>query len=223
MRWLLLITIAISLLPISNIRGSDAPDRKTSLLVERSRYILYRSRDEIARKKALETIFKFAEQKDGYALNALGLIYMSGKGLPKDTLKAGEMFAKASEQGMGDAMCNLAKLHRTGRGGIKRCDTLAFKYYNMAAEHNHRVGVYCAGTGLYKGNGTARDLEKAYQLFVKGDSQGTIAAKYMRGVCLYKGRGVEKDEKEGLSLIKYSYEHGFKKAEKFIKFNKIDY
>ncbi|QZT36409.1 sel1 repeat family protein [Halosquirtibacter xylanolyticus] len=223
MRWLLIITIAMSLLPVSSVRGNGATDRKSSLMVQRSRYVLYHSHDEIARKKALETIFQYAEQKDGYALNALGLIYMSGKGLPKDTIKASEMFAKASEQGMGDAMCNLAKLYRTGRGGVKQCDTMAFKYYKMAAEHNHRVGIYCVGRCYYKGKGTKIDFKKAYDWLTVGDQQGTVAASYLRGVCLYKGRGVEKKSDEGLKLIRTSLDEGYTRAEKFLKFNKIDY
>ncbi|QZE13452.1 sel1 repeat family protein [Halosquirtibacter laminarini] len=197
-------------------------DKKTYLLVERSRYTIYHSQDKIAKQKALEVINQLADQNNGMALNALGLIYMKGKISEKDTLKACQYFTKASEQGVGDAMCNLAKLYRTGRGGIPKNKELAFKYYKMAADINHSIGVFWTGKCYYRGEGTEKNYDEAYKWFLQGEKQETLPAKFRRGVCLFKGRGVEKDREAGIKIIKECLNEGYSHAKVYLKYNKIE-
>ncbi|MDC1106792.1 tetratricopeptide repeat protein [Prolixibacteraceae bacterium] len=204
---------------LANIENQG--DRKASLMVQRARYVVEMSDDSIARQKSLIKLKEYATQNNKDAYNALGILYLNGKGLPKDTLKAFDMFEKSTMLGLKDGMCNLAKLLREGVGGVKRDYAAAFKYYKMAADLGHHIATYSLARCFFRGEGVNRDFEKAYELYCKANDFNLPAAKFRVGTCLYTGKGVKKDKQRGLVMVQEVYKEGFTKAARFLKYNKL--
>ena len=201
---------------------NNVSDRRSTIMIQKSRYVLIKSRDSIAKQHALETLNQYAEEGNGFALNILGIFHLRGRGgLEKDTVKACELFRKSADAGTVDAMCNAAKLYRLGKGGVAKDYDQAYKYYRMAADNNHKIGIFWVGRCYYKGFGVKKDFKKAYEHFVISDKNNLVIAKYLLGVLTFKGWGIEVNTEEGAKLVKEAYALGYKPAQKFMDRNNI--
>ncbi|QZT39003.1 sel1 repeat family protein [Halosquirtibacter xylanolyticus] len=224
MRTILLLVLVMTInFQKSHANNENRVDRKSSLMVQRSRYVVEMSEDSIARKMSLDKLKALATQNNSEAYNALGILYLYGKGLPKDTLKAFDMFKKSAELGLKDGMCNIGKLYREGKGGVERNYTEAFKYYKMAADAGHHLATYSLARSYYRGEGVEKNFDIAYPLYKKAASFNIPVAKFRVGTCTFSGKGVVQDKEKGIAIVKEVYNEGLTKAERFFKYNKIPY
>ena len=66
----------------------------------------------------------------------LGIMYATGRGVPRDDAEAARWYRRAAEQKHADAQFKLARMYATGRG-VPRDDAEAARWYRRAAEQKH--------------------------------------------------------------------------------------
>lgn len=103
---------------------------------------------------------ELAEQNDGRAQYALGVMHATGNGRQKDQAKAFEWFAKAAENGHLKAMYNLGIAYWTGQGAPEDRGEAA-RWWRTAAEGGDVVSQYNLGVAYYNGLGVEQDLVEA--------------------------------------------------------------
>lgn len=132
--------------------------------------------------KALEQ-FKLVDiQGNIYAAAHIGIMYHYGYGCNKDLEKAFEYFKKGTEQGCPLAAGWLAESYRLGSGVSKNKEYTDYLYSKIVL-----------------------DLKKMCEY-------GDMEALDFLGFNLIYGIGIKKDEKEGIRLLKESYQKGEKRA-----------
>ena len=77
-----------------------------------------------------------AEQGNARAQEALGMMYVRGKGVPQDFREAEHWLRKAAEQGEAGAQVILGGLYFVGRG-VPEDLVQAYAWYNLAAAAGH--------------------------------------------------------------------------------------
>jgi uncharacterized protein len=103
---------------------------------------------------------ELAEQNDGRAQYALGVMYATGSGREPDSGMAFEWFSKAAENGHLKAMYNLGIAYWTGEGTLEDKNE-ATHWWRMAAERGDIVSQYNLGVAYYNGLGVDQDLVEA--------------------------------------------------------------
>lgn len=105
---------------------------------------------------------------DGQLL--MGIMYMRGLGISKNTSKAYDMYLKAAEQGQAAAMHNLASMHYRGEG-VPINFSEAREWNRKAAESGLTIAQHDYASMLESGVGGKRDIKGAmrfYQMAAKG-------------------------------------------------------
>lgn len=78
-----------------------------------------------------------AEAGDARAQNALGDMYLYGRGVPRDVDKAIGWYEQAAAQGHADAQNHLGVIHANGLG-VEVDRVTAFMWWKLAAERGHK-------------------------------------------------------------------------------------
>lgn len=91
---------------------------------------LHLTKDEA---RAAQWFRKAAEQGLPEAQNALGAMYLHGRGVPKDYTQALIWFVKAAEQGYPEAHLQLGAVYFAGRGGVAKDNVEALKRLTIAS------------------------------------------------------------------------------------------
>jgi TPR repeat protein len=123
----------------------------------------------------------------------LGLIYATGKGVPKDATQAVGWYRKAADQGLAEAQFFLGLMYRDGEG-ISQDSAQAAAWYRKAAEQGNAYGQY--NLGYLHANGwvvSNPDAGTFVTWFWKAAQQGYAPAQAMLGAMYAKGDGVSKD------------------------------
>ncbi len=105
-----------------------------------------------------------AEQGDAEAQYNLGLMYYTGKGVPRDYAKAVGWYRKAAEQGDAGAQNNLGVMYGEGQG-VPRDYAKAVGWYRKAAEQGDAGAQNNLGVIYDKGLGVPRDYILAHMWF----------------------------------------------------------
>ena len=85
-------------------------------------------------------------------MSNLGSMYRRGEGVARNYERAGSWYGKAAPKS-NTAKVNLAYLHRYGLG-VKKGNTLAFKFYKEGAEAGHAQSIFELGRLYENGRGT---------------------------------------------------------------------
>lgn len=129
-----------------------------------------------------ETAFKYfkkaADLGNPVGQSGLGVMYLQGRGVPKDTLKAFSYFTKAADQGWVDGQLQLGYLYFTGTG-VKRDLKQANKFFNLASQAGHVLALYHLGQMHAYGLGTIRSCPTAVELFKNVAERGKWAERLM--------------------------------------------
>lgn len=110
--------------------------------------------------EAAKWIRKAAEMGDPQAKKLLGLLYWTGRGVPKDVNEAVNWFREAAEAGDAEAMRNLAIAYDTGVG-VKKSAAEATRWLRRAAEAGDAQSQMLIGRAHYEGIGIPKDLTEA--------------------------------------------------------------
>ena len=100
--------------------------------------------------------------KSGYAPAQfrLGILYLSGLGVPKNSRTAAYWLEKSAQQGNAGAQYFLAKLYAEGVG-VPRSLTLALHWFQQLAEQGYAPAQFQVGTMYEQGLGTGRNNAEA--------------------------------------------------------------
>ncbi|KAI9325696.1 hypothetical protein DFJ73DRAFT_868777 [Zopfochytrium polystomum] len=122
----------------------------------------------------------------------LGLLYLNGRGVPKDPSMAAHWFRKAAEQGNAAAQNNLGLMYRNGNGVLKNlAETL--HWFQEAANQGDPDGLHNLGILYSDGEGVAQDLAQAAAWFRKAAQKGHAQSQANLGILHKHGQGVQRD------------------------------
>ncbi len=165
---------------------------------------------------SLADIIPAADRGDPAAQNALGLKYAAGAdGLPRDETKAVEWYRKAALQGYPAAETNLGDMYLFGHGGLDKNPLEALSWYLKASQQQWPDAQYRLAYMYEVGLGTAKDLQRAAELYQSAANAGYPDAENVLGV-LYAtgGDGLPKDDQQAIQWYRKAADQGFAKAEK---------
>ena len=101
----------------------------------------------------------------------LGVQYEYGRGVPKDLVKAAELYQKAANQGHARAQLHLGSLYESGLGVPKDLGK-AVELYQKAADQGMTPAQNNLGLLYENGQGVPKNLGKARELYQKAADRG---------------------------------------------------
>ena len=141
-----------------------------------------------------------AERGDAEAQNALGLMYLTGRGVEQDPEHALLWLHRAADQDDPDAQYNLGVAYATGWDGMIPVNVVeAASWYRRAAEKDHDGSQYNLGVAYAEGMGVSKDDVEAIKWWRRASAGGNARAQYNLGVAYSKGEGVACDDEEAVS------------------------
>ena len=124
-------------------------------------------------KQKIQELIQKAEAGDADAETELGEIYASGEGLPKDVLKAANLFRQAAEKGIAKAQFRLGQMYSRGEG-VPQDSARATDLIKQSAVNGYTKAQTLLASMYAKGEGVTRDDVLAYvwsSLAVSGGEQ----------------------------------------------------
>lgn len=155
-----------------------------------------------------------ASEEDGmaYAMNSLGLAYMAGAGVERDTAKAVMWLEKAGASGYAEAYHNLGILYKKSLYGVSQDFCKSCHYFAKGREVGSMRCTYDLGFMYYKGLGCTQSYERAAELFRSGADADYTPSLYMLGLCYRNGYGVEQDTARSSFYLGRAAMMGYKEA-----------
>jgi len=145
------------------------------------------------------------EEAAGYRLKAkggdvesareLGLLYLTGKGVPQDFKEALNWLGMAGNHGDGTAASALGNMYYQGQG-VTQDFGQAFGWFQKAAQKGNLGAELILGGMYYKGQGVAKDYGQAFAWYQKAAEQGVPTAQAVLGSMYYNGQGAPQDYAE---------------------------
>lgn len=125
---------------------------------------------------ALSNWRPLAQAGDADAQFALGTLYQSGQGVPRDDEQATAWFRKAAEQGSVPAQYNLGNAYKHGRG-VQADEAQAVHWWTKAAKAGLAPAQFNLGTAYFYGRGVARSPERGMYWYGEAAANGHPAAR----------------------------------------------
>ncbi len=147
-----LVVLATAAMPVAtHIADMGLPRQFSEALA------LYRSGDIAA---AIPRLERDARAGDREAAHALGMLYLNGDGVTRNTAMAAGWFNRAAEAGHTEAAYHLGNAYRLGLGTPKDIAS-ALTWYEHAADGGSAIAAYTLGTIYRLGDGVRRDYSEA--------------------------------------------------------------
>lgn len=121
--------------------------------------------------KAFNIWKPLAEGGNADAQYNVGLLYMNGLGVEKNSRTARQLFMAAAKQGQADAQYNLGLMYYNGTT-VFRSNKDAFNWWEKAAAQNHAPAQYNLGVLYAYGIWVGADINKALELWQASAAQG---------------------------------------------------
>ena len=215
---ILIFVLITSLFPLSGIISQQGSD---SILQDRNRAIKYAYRNlngvgiKLNYGRAYNIFKLFAENGDGEAYNALGMMYKHGLGVKQNDKKALALFLTAAEKGYAKGAYNAGLAFKYGHG-VEQNPEKSTELIDLSAKMGFDKTDYAVGYSYYKGQGRTQDYQKAVECFKKGAEDDDASCMFNLGHCYFKGRGVERDAEKGKYWIEKAANKGLNRAVDFI-------
>lgn len=142
--------------------------------------------------EAVAAYRKAADKGSTSAMVELGLLHVTGAGVPKDPAQARKLFERAATAGNPRGATNLAALSVAG-GGTPSDPAQARTFLAKAADTNSAEAQYQLGLMYADGIGGPKDDVGARALFEKAAAQNHSGALLWLGVLVQSGRGGPQD------------------------------
>lgn len=152
------------------------------------------------------------KDSSAYAMNCLGLAYMGGIGVQKDSTQAIKWLKEAGSCGYADSYHNLGTIFKYSRCGVKQNFEQAYNYYSIGAEKGSVTCIYDKGFMLYKGLGCSQNYTEAVRCFQTAAKYSHAPSLYMLGLCYRNGYGVERDMIQASYYLNSSATLGYRDA-----------
>jgi TPR repeat protein len=151
-----------------------------------------------ARKKSIEDLKQIAYAGDVAAEVQLGVIYLTGDGVPRDDTEAAKWLRKAADQDNAVAERYLAEMYFKGRG-VTADNAEAAKLLQMAAQQGDAESQHNLAVLYVQGEGIARNPKQAALWMRKAAEQNLAAAQQGMGALCENGDGVAPDPAEAVN------------------------
>ncbi len=162
-------------------------------------------------EKAKAAFEHAAKLGDLDAINALGFLYINGKGVEINDAKGIEYLTKAAEKGHAKSQYDLGSMYYLGVG-VKRNINSAFKWIKLSAEGGYTDAEYNLANMYENGHGVKTNLVLANEWYAKSaksenkNSQFYIAKKHLEN----------KDFDSAYKMFKSSGENGHVEAQYYL-------
>ena len=140
----------------------------------------------------LEQDFQNLKTNTVKGMLCVGKCLETGDGVGRDQSEAVKWYRMAAEQGLPDAVFELARCYRFGIG-VRRNRTTALKWLHKAAERGHARAMVLLGKRCLDYDSGEYNSRKAVELFRKAAEQGEAWGMFHLGECYINGDGVKKD------------------------------
>jgi len=145
------------------------------------------------------------------AVNYLGSMYETGKGVEQNYEKAIKYYKMAIEGCNGSAMYNLGNMYYNGKG-LEQNYEESIKYYKMATEKGEEHAMYNLGYMYEFGKGVEQNDGEAIKYYKMAIEEGHSSAMCSLGYMYDNGKGVEQNYEEAIKYYKMAIEKGNGKA-----------
>ena len=122
-------------------------------------------------REAVKWYRRVAEQGNASAQHLLGLMYVNGRGVPRDDREAVKWYRRAAEQGNARAQHLLGTMYTTGEG-VPKDDREAVKWYRRSAEKGNAGAQFNLGVMYSNGEGVPKDDREAVKWFRRAAEKG---------------------------------------------------
>lgn len=153
---------------------------------------------------------------DAAACDHLGVLYMQGGEVAKDTGRAVDLFRKGCGGGDANACFHLGVAHLTGQGATQDPHE-AVDAFRKGCDAGMPKACTNLGNLYATGQGVTKDERRAIELIRRGCDGGLATACYDLGLMYARGQGVEKDEARAVDLIRTGCNGGDATACDFLK------
>jgi serine/threonine protein kinase len=126
-------------------------------------------------EEAMTLYRQSAQMGEPRAMEALGEIFLEGKGVAENYAEASAWFRKAADGGNLTAMLYLGYLYQSGVG-VAQNYASAIYWFGKAADAGNPAGMFDLGMMYENGQGVAVNLDKARELYRKAVSLGNQEA-----------------------------------------------
>jgi TPR repeat protein len=160
-----------------------------------------------ASAEAVRLYRKAADAGHAPAMNNLGNMYASGRGVEKDDGEAARWYRKAADAGDAVAMNNLGNMYANGRG-VEKDDGEAARWYRKSADAGHAAAMGNLGNMYESGRGVEQNDDEAVHWYREAADAGDAPAMSNLGVMYGSGRGVERNEGEAVRWYRRAADAG---------------
>src|SRR5215472_8204975 len=150
------------------------------------------------RKKSIEDLKQIAYAGDVAAQVQLGVIYLTGDGIPRDDAEAAKWLRKAVDQDNAVAERYLAEMYFKGRG-VTTDNEEAAKLLQMAAQQGDAESEHNLAVLYVQGQGVARNAKQAALWMRRAAEHNLAAAQQGMGALYENGDGVAPDPVEAVN------------------------
>jgi serine/threonine protein kinase/TPR repeat protein len=154
----------------------------------------------------------------------LGECYLFGKGTEKDPKRAVELLSQAAGLNHSGAMDMLGEgVYRRGIPGlVDQNFPEALRLISRAAEMGNLQAQGNLGVMYINGEGTPKDVDKAFKLFKEGAEKGHPSCMFYYAMCFQGGVGVKKDPEEARQWYIKAAKAGSRPAIEWCKENGVN-
>jgi len=197
-------------------------------------------------KLGIEMLSKAVRAKSLTARFNLGMAYLSGDGVPRDSMKAVQWLKVAENQNFSEAQYTLGVLFIEGQEGIEKNTIEGLRYLNKAAEQQHQLAreyirkrqgdektsgslgtvvrsnvssdkdLLTRAKSLYTGIGTEKDYERSYKLFLPLAEGGNAEAARYVGLMKFSGKGTNKSIDDARQWLSVAAQKGDRVAQNLL-------
>lgn len=143
---------------------------------------------------------KYASLGNVYAINQLGLHFLSGRQDSQKYRKALEMFNESAKRGSVEGLLNLGKMYNFGIGVDIDLEK-AFQFYKRAASKGDNEAKYRLACLYLKGELVEKDFLKAFNLLQDSSEAGFLDAKVRLALLYKEGNFVEQQFQRSICLL----------------------
>jgi TPR repeat protein len=153
-----------------------------------------------------------ATQGNAEAAHSLGLLYHSGRGVPRDQAEAFKWWKVAADKGHASAQFWVGDAYQHG-AGVAQSSAEAAKWYRSSAEQGDPYGQSSLGVLYENGLGVPLDEGEAVNWYRKAAEQRIPSGQFNLGKMYWDGRGVKRDEAAALGWFHQAADQDFTVAQ----------
>lgn len=146
---------------------------------------------------AIEQFRPLVEEGYAPAQYQMGVVYQHGYGVPKDGMKALELYELAANQNYSDAQFELALIYSEGKL-VKKDLKKAYHLTHAAAKKGLASAQFNLAVMFENGTGVDQDDFKASRWYQSAADQNHALAQYNLALLYSEGRGIEKSTEMSL-------------------------